>query len=432
MTTGVKKLAPETLPDWVPAAARNYLDHTEAGETIRAIARRTNVHASTVLRQVRRLESLRDDPLIDDALRHLSGRLRQEEPAGAADGNGGMMERKSLPDQQVGAESGAASASEGGSPTLSAKSGPDASPSTHLSEGRIEYEAVRILRRLVEPGTVLAVARDMEMGVVVRDVPGAPPERIAVVERTVAEALALKDWIASADPMARIARYQATSAGRTALKQLLGRVGARTRGFSEAQAEFDMGRVRGASADDGVVRHMRTVLAESPLSVLARRRDKEGRPFLQRELVAAGERLREDFELAQAAGTPAMNWDRFLSAPADEAAAEDCTENCPETGPETGAEARAEPALEKAPAREQAPRSGAGAARDRVVAALEDLGPGLADVALRCCCFLEGLENLERRMGWSARSGKVVLRIALQRLHRHYLETQGRFGPRIG
>ncbi|HAR51660.1 MAG TPA: helix-turn-helix domain containing protein, partial [Roseovarius nubinhibens] len=49
-----------------------------------------------------------------------------------------------------------------------------------------------------------------------------------------------------------------------------------------------------------------------------------------------------------------------------------------------------------------------------------DLGPGLGDIALRCCCHLEGLESAERRMGWSARSGKIVLRIALQRLKRFY------------
>ena len=46
-----------------------------------------------------------------------------------------------------------------------------------------------------------------------------------------------------------------------------------------------------------------------------------------------------------------------------------------------------------------------------VAAALRDLGPGLGDVALRVCCFLEGIEAAEQRMGWAARSGKIVLRI---------------------
>ena len=59
-------------------------------------------------------------------------------------------------------------------------------------------------------------------------------------------------------------------------------------------------------------------------------------------------------------------------------------------------------------------------ARDRVSEALRALGPGLADVVLRVCCFLEGIEAAERRMGWASRSGKVVLRIALQRLAAHY------------
>ena len=44
--------------------------------------------------------------------------------------------------------------------------------------------------------------------------------------------------------------------------------------------------------------------------------------------------------------------------------------------------------------------TGQSAARQRVETALLALGPGLADVALRCCCHLEGLEPAERRMGW--------------------------------
>ena len=72
------------------------------------------------------------------------------------------------------------------------------------------------------------------------------------------------------------------------------------------------------------------------------------------------------------------------------------------------------------------------AAYERVEAALLELGPGLGEVALRCCCHLEGLEITEQRLGWAARSGKIVLRIALQRLARHYEVQHGRFGPLIG
>ena len=60
------------------------------------------------------------------------------------------------------------------------------------------------------------------------------------------------------------------------------------------------------------------------------------------------------------------------------------------------------------------------------------LGPGMGDMCLRVCCFLEGIEMTERRLGWSARSGKIVLRLALQRLERHYREIYGTGSPLIG
>ena len=71
MTSNIKPI--EILPDWVPPAVRLYLRHTEHGRSLRQIAREEGVHASTVLRQVRRFENRRDDPLFDGAL----GRLRK-------------------------------------------------------------------------------------------------------------------------------------------------------------------------------------------------------------------------------------------------------------------------------------------------------------------------------------------------------------------
>ena len=71
-------------------------------------------------------------------------------------------------------------------------------------------------------------------------------------------------------------------------------------------------------------------------------------------------------------------------------------------------------------------------AHRRLSDALAALEPGLGDIAMRCCCFLEGLEAAEKRMGWSARSGKIVLRIALQRLSAHYEELGGDAVRKIG
>jgi hypothetical protein len=348
MTDQAKEAEPHSgLPAWLPEAARHYLHHTADGQPIRALARQAQVHASTVLRQVRRLEALRDDPLIDEALRLLS-----------AQGRTGSL------------------------------------PATEM----LETEAARVLRRLVEPGAVLAVAREMETAVIVRDDGQGGTQRIGTVARSVAQAMALSDWMASDDPQARVIRYRITAAGRNELRRLT-TTGSR-RGMDEAPTRF-----RGAAEEDDHegddrIRHMRSILGESPLATLARRRDREGAVFLSRELVAAGERLREDFEIAQAGSRTTQDWARFLTGPIDLGH----------------------------PSRDQ----GSSAAADRLARALADLGPGLGDVALRFCCQLEGLESIESRMGWAARSGKIVLRIALQRLARHYAQTLGQFGPMIG
>lgn len=365
----------EAAPDWVPPGAIHYLAHTALRLPIRAIAREVGCHASTISRQIRRLESRRDDPLVDDALDRLgSNHFSQiHEPTAHED----ISEMTALPKSAVFGQ----------------------------SDDRIEHESRRILRRLAENGAVLAVAQEMEKAVVVRDLPGGKSARTAVVDRDVAEAMALKDWISCAKP-GRIARYQITSTGRAALKRLL--IQTAKDGFAEAVQPFaeqhrEWGEREIVEQGSDENRRLKTNLSESPLVALSRRRDKDGKPFLSDELVAAGERLREDFELAQMGPSVAQNWERFL------------------TGGDRGGFAGGNGLAE-----------GPRAARERVAAALRDLGPGLGDVVLRCCCFLEGLETTERNMGWSARSGKIVLRIALQRLWRHYEETHGRYGPMIG
>jgi hypothetical protein len=223
-----------------------------------------------------------------------------------------------------------------------------------------------------------------------------------VVERKFAHAFALKEWI-SLRKAGRVTTYELSSIGRLALKRLIDEAPA---GLAEAPNPFaDQHREweeKELPTPEGP-RRMRYNLAENPVAVLGRRKDKDGMAFLSPELIGAAERLREDFELAQMGPRVAQNWDRFLTM-----------------GDRGGFRGDAGIA--------EGPR----AARDRVAAALRDLGPGLGDVALRVCCFLDGIEAAEQRMGWAARSGKIVLRIALQRLRRHYDETYGKTGPRIG
>lgn len=355
-----------SLPAWLPDAVRLYLDHTEQGVSLRQLAKREGCHASTVMRQVRRYESRRDDPLVDEALSAL-GRVQDTMPC-----------NPSRKDAQ----------------TMTA---PVRSVTVAIDEATLMREGRRVLRRLAEADTVLAIAPDMEKAAVLRSFADGRTLRLAVIDRTVAQAFALQDWISCPKP-GRVSTYVITSAGRAALKRMGGEEMA---GMAEAPAGFAGAERAWAEGEEAEERRVRYNAAESPVQVLARRRDRDGKPFLSTELVAAAEQLRMDFELAQIGPRVTQNWERFLTGNDRSAGGGDA-------------------------------KGGARDARDRVSLALRDLGPGLGDMVLRCCCFLEGLEVAEKRMGWSARSGKIVLRIALQRLRLHYEAAYGKHGPLIG
>lgn len=141
------------------------------------------------------------------------------------------------------------------------------------------------------------------------------------------------------------------------------------------------GPIRGSGAK-GKRRTVTVNLAESPLSWL------HSRGHIDDRLFAAGERLRDDYERAQLGANVTMRWD-------------------PVRARTTG-----EQSLNAAERQI--------AAKDRFDAALREAGKGLQDVLWRVVCTGEGLPEAEKQLGWPARSGKLVLKLALERVADFY------------
>jgi hypothetical protein len=128
---------------------------------------------------------------------------------------------------------------------------------------------------------------------------------------------------------------------------------------------------------------------ESPLAWLARRKGRDGQTMISPTQFIAGERLRADFTRAQMTPRVTSSWE----AP---------------SGRRRGASSGGNIA------------DCVIAARQTVRAALEACGPEFSGLLLDVCCFLHGLEDVERMRGWPNRSAKIVLQLALDRLARHY------------
>jgi hypothetical protein len=123
-------------------------------------------------------------------------------------------------------------------------------------------------------------------------------------------------------------------------------------------------------------------LAESPLGWLF------SRGHVTRRQFDAGERLREDWERAQLAPGVTMRWDLAPSA--------------------RGAGSAADPRAIRVDAQR------------RFDAAVASAGAGLSDILWRIVCAGEGMREAETALGWPARAGKVVLRLALDRVADFY------------
>ena len=130
--------------------------------------------------------------------------------------------------------------------------------------------------------------------------------------------------------------------------------------------------------------------SESPHAWLARRKGRDGHAMIGHNQFIAGEKLRADFTRGHLAPRVTSSWSGIARG-----------KNC--GGGDAGT--MTDVVI---------------AARQRVRLALEACGPEFSGILLDVCCFLRGLEDVERERGWPARSAKVVLQLALDRLARHY------------
>lgn len=347
------------------ADAALYLAHVEGSASLRGLAQASGRPATSVHRAIRRVEALRDDPLIDHALDTIGGAARR------------------LLSEDPGCED----------PHMRPEISDDGLPGAGAPSAYALRVAACTLDRLCEPDAFMMMAKGAEKaGVFSRKNKFRRP--IALLTLDAAADLAARDWVRCVSRTAMSAKYAVSDAGRAWLRRRRAEeAAAATPDCDLAPTPFAAQHMaegaRAVARKDGGVDVIRVNLAESPLGWLASRKGADGAPFLTQEEVEAGERLRCDFEAAQMGPRVTQDWRNFLT---------------PRDGGRVGG----------------GPSEGPTFARDRVGRALEHLGGGLADVALRACCYLEGLEATERRMGWSARSGKVVLKIALQRLAAHY------------
>ena len=160
-------------------------------------------------------------------------------------------------------------------------------------------------------------------------------------------------------------------------------------GVDAKRAEHLTLATREVMTDSGIARVLVND-SESPLAWLARRKGRDGRTMIGHNQFIAGEKLRADFTRAHLAPRVTSSWSGIARG-----------RNCGSGDAGTMTDVVV-------------------AARQRMQLALDACGPELSGVLLDVCCFLRGLEDVERERGWPARSAKVVLQLALDRLARHY------------
>ncbi len=150
----------------------------------------------------------------------------------------------------------------------------------------------------------------------------------------------------------------------------------------ELTSEGPRGRGSGRSGSVSRRRSVTINLAESPLSWL------HAHGHLDDRLFAAGEALRRDYERAQLGPSVTMRWDAVRIRGSGDQGLNQTEKTI--------------------------------AARARFHGALAQAGRGLEDILWRVVCAGDTLPTAEKSLAWPARSGKLVLRLALDRVAEFY------------
>ena len=250
--------------------------------------------------------------------------------------------------------------------------------------------ALRLLRALGEPGAFALPDPTRPDALILRTGRAGISLGSGVYPASAARELASHDLVETRPRPGGAPAYALSESGRARL----------SRGGAQAGEEFGAQHrevIVVAAGEGGAA--IAVNAAESPLAWLRRRRGRDGEPLIDAASYEAGERLRRDITIAGLLPSVTARWDGAVASggggPRDPAGATDA----------------------------------AIAARQRVRRATEAVGADLGDLLLDLCGFLKGLELIERERGWPPRSAKVVARLALRQLARHYgLDSQAR-GP---
>lgn len=249
---------------------------------------------------------------------------------------------------------------------------------------RLPKASLRLLSSLAEHGAVASPDPLREGQVSVRGSSGGVSLGRGSHPRATLDDLARRDLV---EPTGDRGAFAISVVGRARLaRESNGGGGQQCEAFAGQHREIGMDSRPGPGGPEEVAVNLR----ESPLAWLRRRRGPDGDPLIDAAAFQAGERLRSDITLAGMLPSVTARWDGAIGGGGqkvrDPAAASDMVI----------------------------------AARQRVRAAITAVGAEFGDLLLDLCGFLKGVETIERERRWPQRSGKIVIRLALGQLARHY------------